>query len=140
MPASYIAPIIIVGNLGRDPEMRFTPFGKPVTDFSVAVNRHYASASGELVKETIWFKITAWGKQAEICSEHLKKGASVLVEGRLEYDGLTGGPQTWEGSDGKTHSGFGIVASQVRFNSPANASNAPAGSTETGPGDDDLPF
>jgi single-strand DNA-binding protein len=135
MPASFISPLIIVGNLGRDPEMRFTPSGKPVTDFSVAVNRQFSSSNGEQVKETIWFKITTWGKQAEICTQYLKKGASVLIEGRLDYDGTTGGPQTWEGSDGKTHTGFGIVASQVRFNSPANNASADTGATE-----DDLPF
>ena len=140
MPASFIAPMIIVGNLGRNPEMRYTPSGKPVTDFPVAVNRQYAAANGETVKETIWFKITTWGRQAEVCNEHLKKGASVLVEGRLDYDGATGGPQTWEGSDGKTHTGFGIVASQVRFNSPASGGPANGSPADAGAPEDDLPF
>jgi len=142
MPASFIAPMIIVGNLGRNPEMRYTSSGKPVTDFSVAVNRHAqrAAASGETVKETIWFKITTWGRQAEVCNEHLKKGASVLVEGRLDYDGVTGGPQTWEGPDGKIHTGFGIVASQVRFNSPTSGGPVNGSPADAGAPEDDIPF
>ncbi len=83
--SSYMSPQIIVGNLGRDPDMRYTPAGKPVTDFSVAVNRQFTGANGQAVKDVVWFRVSTWGKQAEICNQHLKKGAKVLVEGRLDY-------------------------------------------------------
>ncbi len=67
--------LIIVGNVGRDPEMRYTPSGQPVTSFSVATSRQYTGSNGQPVKETIWFKITTWGKQAEVCNQYLKKGS-----------------------------------------------------------------
>ncbi len=92
--------IIIVGNLGKDPEMRYTPSGQAVTSFSVASNRKYTSSNGEQVNETIWFRISAWGKQAEICNQYLKKGSKVLVEGRLTPDKNTGGPRIWQKQDG----------------------------------------
>ena len=66
--------IIIVGNLGRDPEMRYTPSGQPVTSFTVATNRKYNNSAGQQVNETIWFRVSAWGKQAEICNQYVKKG------------------------------------------------------------------
>ena len=73
--------IIIVGNLGKDPEMRYTPSGQAVTSFPVATNRQYTTGSGEQVKETIWFRISTWGKTAETCNQYLKKGSKVLIEG-----------------------------------------------------------
>jgi single-strand DNA-binding protein len=79
----YHTIIIIAGNVGRDPEMRYTPSGQPVTSFSVATNRQYTSSSGETVKETIWFRVTTWGKTAEVCNQYVKKGSKVLVEGTL---------------------------------------------------------
>lgn len=118
--SSYMSNQIIVGNLGRDPEMRYTPSGKPVTDFSVAVNRQYTGANGQVVKDVVWFKVATWGKQAETCNQFLKKGAKVLVEGRLDYDSKTGGPKTWEGQDGSYHTGFALVAQTVRFLSAKN--------------------
>lgn len=139
--SSYMSNQIIVGNLGRDPEMRYTPSGQPVTDFSVAVNRQYTNNSGETVKDLVWFKITTWGKQAEICNQYLKKGSKVLVEGRLAYDRLTGGPRAWQNKSGEPVSGFELVAQTVRFLS-AKDPNAPtvAHAPETAPGDDDIPF
>jgi len=71
--------IIIVGNLGRDPEMRYTPSGQAVTNFSVATNRQYTGSDGQLVKETIWFRVSVWGKQAETSNQYLRRG-SVLFE------------------------------------------------------------
>jgi primosomal replication protein N len=78
--------IILVGNLGKDPEMRYTPGGQPVTSFSVASNRRYTDSGGQMVEETIWFRISVWGKQAEACKQYLVKGRQVLVEGRLVCD------------------------------------------------------
>jgi single-strand DNA-binding protein len=107
--------VIIVGNLGRDPEMRYTPSGQPVTSFSVATNRQYTNNNGETIKETIWFRVSAWAKQAETCNQYLKKGSKVLVEGRLTADAATGGPRIWTGQDGAPRASFEVTAQTVRF-------------------------
>jgi single-strand DNA-binding protein len=107
--------IILVGNLGKDPEMRYTPGGQPVTSFSVASNRRYTDSSGENVEETIWFRISVWGKQAEASKQYLTKGRQVLVEGRLIPDKQTGGPRTWTKPDGTTGASFEVSAETVRF-------------------------
>jgi len=106
--------IILIGNLGKDPEMRFTPSGQPVTTLSVATNRRYNNPNGQPIKETRWFRITVWGKQAEACNQHLHKGSRVLVEGRLTPDPETGGPHIWE-NNGKYGASFEVNASAVRF-------------------------
>ena len=107
--------IIIVGNLGRDPEKRYTPSGQAVTNFNVATNRQYTDSNGQQVKETIWFRISTWGKQAETCDQYLKKGNKVLVEGRLVPDPATGGPRVWTRQDGTATASFEVSASTVRF-------------------------
>ncbi len=104
--------IIIVGNLGRDPEMRYTPSGQAVTSFSVASSRQYTGANGQKVKETIWFRISAWGKQAEICNTYLRKGSKVLVEGRLVPDS-NGNPRIWTRQDGTSGASYEVSASTV---------------------------
>jgi single-strand DNA-binding protein len=106
--------IIIVGNLGKDPEMRYTPSGQPVTSFSVATSRSYSNQAGEKVDETIWFRVTAWGKLAETCNQYLRKGKSVLVEGRISPD-KNGGPRVFTRQDGTSGSSYEVVASTVRF-------------------------
>jgi single-strand DNA-binding protein len=139
--------IIIVGNVGRDPEMRYTPSGQAVTSFSVASNRRYTSSNGEQVNETIWFRISAWGKQAEICNQYLKKGSKVLVEGRLVPDKNTGGPRIWQKQDGASAASFEVTAGTVRFLSTRGESEA-AGSAQVSeggdmavaPAEDDIPF
>lgn len=136
--------IIIVGNLGRDPEMRYTPGGQAVTSFNVATNRRYTASSGEAVNETIWFRVSAWGKQAEICSQYLKKGSKVLVEGRLTADPNTGGPRIWNRQDGTMGASFEISASTVRFLSSRGETDeyAPAGGEDSSfsVADEDIPF
>jgi single-strand DNA-binding protein len=107
--------IILVGNLGRDPEMRYTPSGQAVTNFSVATNRQYTGSDGQLVKETIWFRISTWGKNAENCNQFLKRGSKVLVEGRLVPDAGTGGPRIWNRQDGTPSASFEVSAQTVRF-------------------------
>jgi len=107
--------IILVGNLGRDPEMRYTPSGQAVTNFSVATNRQYTGSDGQVVKETIWFRISTWGKNAENCNQFLKRGSKVLVEGRLVPDASTGGPRIWNRQDGTPSASFEINAQTVRF-------------------------
>ena len=107
--------IIVVGNLGKDPEMRYTPSGQAVTNFSLATNRQYSASSGERVKETVWFRISTWGRQAENCNQYLNKGSKVLVEGRLTADPATGGPRLWTRQDGTAAASFEISASSVQF-------------------------
>mgnify|MGYP005811865847 CR=1 FL=1 len=131
--------IILVGNLGKDPEMKYTPSGQPVTNFSVASNRSYNDTSGQPVKETIWFRVTAWGKLAETCSQHLQSGSKVLVEGRLTPDPDTGGPRVWNRQDGSAGASYEVTASTVRFLSAKGEGNGTSGEAGTGPGDD-IPF
>ncbi len=107
--------ITIVGNLGRDPEMRYTPGGQAVTNFTVASNRQYTASSGERVKETVWFRISAWGRQAETVNQYLKTGSQVLVEGRMNPDKETGGPRIWTRQDGSSAASFEITADRVVF-------------------------
>lgn len=107
--------LIIVGNLGRDPEMRYTPSGQAVTNFNVATNRKYTTSDGNKVEETTWFRVSTWGKTAEACNQYLKKGSKVLVEGRLNPDPDTGGPKIWTRQDGTSAASFEVTANQVRF-------------------------
>ena len=107
--------ILIVGNLGKDPEMRYTPSGQAVTSFSVAANRQYTASDGQQVKETIWFRISAWGRQAETCNQYLHRGSRVLVEGRLNADPATGAPRIWTRQDGSPGASFKVTATTVRF-------------------------
>src|SRR5512143_3880081 len=106
---------VIVGNLGRDPEMRHTANGTPVTSLNVATNRRYTGNDGQVVKETTWFRVSVFGKQAEACAQYLKKGSSVLVEGRLQSDPKSGGPRVFNRQDGTTGASFEIFANTVRF-------------------------
>jgi single-strand DNA-binding protein len=137
--------VIVAGNVGRDAELRYSPSGQPVASFSVATNRQYTASSGEQVKETIWFRISAWGKQAEICNQYVKKGMKVLVEGRLTADGGTGGPRIWSADDGSPRASFEVTAATVRFlSSRGEVSNNGGGGYED-PGDmlppeDEIPF
>ncbi len=107
--------LIIAGNLGKDPEMRYAPNGDAVTSLNVATNRKYTDKSGQLVKETTWFRVSVWGKQAETCNQYLKKGSAVLVEGRLNADKATGGPRTFTRQDGTMGTSFEMTAESVRF-------------------------
>jgi len=98
--------VMVIGHLGRDPEMRYTPSGKPVTSFSVVTTRSWVTANGERREDTEWFHVVAWGNLAEICSQYLSKGQQVYVEGRLQT-------RTWEDSEGKRHSRTELVAQEV---------------------------
>jgi single-strand DNA-binding protein len=131
--------VIVVGNLGRDPEMRYTPSGQPVTSFSVASSRSYNNTSGEKVDETIWFRVTAWGKLAETCNQYLHKGSKVLVEGRLTPD-KNGGPRVWTKQDGTSGASFELNASTVRFLSTRGEGGGEPMGEMMGDGGDDIPF
>jgi len=97
---------MIIGNLGRDPEMRYTQNGQAVTQFTVAVNRNYKDPSGEWKEETEWFRVVAWAALAERTAEYLRKGRKVYVEGRLQT-------RTWEGQDGQKHYTTELIANTV---------------------------
>ena len=136
--------LIIIGNLGSEPEMRFTPNGNPVTSFRVATNWRYTTGQGERREETEWFNVVAWNRLAEQCNQFLTKGRLVYAEGRLRT-------RTWEGQDGQRHFRSEIVADRVTFldrqaaaplpEEGAEAGGAEAGGAEVGELEpDDIPF
>lgn len=135
--------LVIVGNLGRDPEMRYTPSGTPVTSFNVASNRKYTGSDGQPVKETTWFRVSVFGKQAEACAQYLKKGSAVLVEGRLTPDAQSGSPKTYQRQDGTYGASFDVSANTVRFLSSRGEGGAPvadAVSEAPATAEEDIPF
>ena len=132
--------LIIVGNLGKDPEMRYTPSGTPVTSLSVATNRKYTGSDGQVVKETTWFRVSVFGKSAEAAAQSKERQLG-LVEGRLTHDKATGGPRAYTRQDGTVGASFEIAANTVRFLSSreAGAAPSPLGGPATGHGVDDVP-
>ena len=98
--------VMIIGNLGRDPEMRYTPSGKPVTTFSVATSRSWSTSEGEKREETEWFNVVAWSSLAEICKQYLTKGQQVYIEGRLQT-------RHWDDQEGNKHTSVEIVANEM---------------------------
>ena len=107
MPASFNRALLL-GNLTRDPELRYIPSGQAVATFTVACNRTYLAQSGERKEEVSFIRIVTWGKQAENCNEYLKKGSSVFVEGRLQS-------RSWEAADGTKRSTIEVVAQTIQF-------------------------
>ncbi len=96
--------LVIVGRLGRDPEMRYMPDGTAVTSFNVATDRRWTDKyTGQPVQETTWFRVSVWGRQAESVNQYLSKGSMVLVEGHLTPDANGGSPRIWTGQDGTAH-------------------------------------
>ena len=123
--------VILIGNLGRDPEMRYTPDGTPVTNFSIATNERWTDQAGEPQERTVWFRISAWNRLAEVCNQYLEKGRQVMVVGILRADPETGGPRIFERNDGSAGSSFEITARRVVFlGSRGNGE----GSTDNEPG------
>ena len=144
--------VILVGNLGKDPELSYLPSGQSVAKFSLATSRSYKDKSGEVKEETEWHNIVAWGKLGEICAQYLKKGRQAYVEGRIQT-------RTWEGRDGNKRTSVDIVAEDVqmlggrgdgssegagrpaspsRERAPADATSDESGSAQIT--DDDIPF
>src|SRR4030065_2302320 len=125
-----LSKVILVGNLGSDPEMKYTPNGKAVTSFNMATNRRYTTSAGENREETDWFRVSVWGKQAEQCNQFLSKGKQVYVEGRLHA-------RSWEGQTGQMRTSLEVTAERVLFlGRRAPASLPEEGELEAG----DLPF
>jgi single-strand DNA-binding protein len=102
------AKTVIVGHLGRDPEMRYTPSGVPVTSFTVATNRRWTDQNGQLQERTTWFRVTAWRRLAELCNQYLAKGRMVLVEGDVEAS-------AWTSQEGEPRASLELTARNVRF-------------------------
>lgn len=139
--------IVIVGNLGRDPEMRYMPDGTAVTNLSVATSRRWTDRqSGEQREETAWFRVSVWGQQAETVNQYLSKGRQVLVEGRLRPDPETGGPRLYTRQDGTVGASFEVRAFTVRFlggrDTTGFEGDFEGGAADEGPveEEDDIPF
>jgi single-strand DNA-binding protein len=124
--------VMIIGNLGRDPEMRYTPSGRPVTTFSVATSRSWNTSEGERRVETEWFNVVAWSRLAEICKQYLTKGQQVYIEGRLQT-------RQWDDSDGNKHTSVEIVANEMIILGDRRETNE-SGTEEEGLNDDEFPF
>ena len=135
--------IIVIGNLGRDPEMRYTPNGQGVTSFSIASNHRYTTAAGEQREETEWFNVNAWGRLAELCNQYLTKGRQVYVEGRLSS-------RSYQRQDGQLRFVNEIRLTDVQFLGRPGAMGGDESPYEMDPGTgdgspptddvDDLPF
>lgn len=134
--------LIISGNLGNDPEMKYMPNGQAVTNFSVAVNRRWNDrTTGEQQEEVTWLRISVWGRQAEAANQYLEKGRQVLVEGRLRPDPNTGGPRLWTRNDGSMGASFEVVADRVQFlGSNGNGNGTSRYDVEPAQEADDIPF
>ena len=131
--------VLLIGNLTRPPELRYTPSGTAVADLRLAVNRNYSTQTGERREETCFLTVVVWGKQAESCGEYLDKGSQVFVEGRLQT-------RDWETKDGQKRNVVEIVAERVQFMgrgkapAPAVVPSAEPFAEEATGGADDVPF
>ncbi|MGD2155921.1 MAG: single-stranded DNA-binding protein [Anaerolineales bacterium] len=122
--------VMIIGRLGRDPEMRYTPSGRPVTNFSVATDRTWTTSNGEQRTETEWFTIVAWSNLAEICKQYLHKGQQVYIEGRLQT-------RKWEDADGNRRSTTEVVANEMIMLGDKRTQKT---KNDDDSGDDEFPF
>jgi len=127
--------IMVIGNLGTDPEMRYTPSGNPVTTFRIAATRSSNTAEGERRDETEWFTVVAWQRLGELCNQYLTKGRRAYVEGRLRS-------RSWQGQDGQTRFVNEIIADRVLFLDRAGEARSPGDATDATDteGGEDLPF
>ncbi len=140
--------IIVAGNLGGDPEMRYMADGTAVTNFSMATNRTWTDRNtGQPVKETTWFRVAVWGRQAESVNQYLSKGRQALVEGRLRADPNTGGPRMYTRQDGTVSASYEITADTVRFigsredsESFTSGDGGDAGGAAPAQEEDEIPF
>jgi len=133
--------VMIIGHLGRDPEMRYTPSGRPVTTFTVAVSRSWNTVDGERHNETEWFNVVAWGNLAEICKQYLNKGQQVYIEGRLQT-------RRWDDKEGVKHTSTEIVANEMMMlgerrdhnNQNHQPSESSASDSDVTANEDEFPF
>jgi single-strand DNA-binding protein len=135
------AKTVVVGHLGRDPEMRYTPSGVPVTSFSVATTRRWTNTNGEQQEETTWFRVTCWRKLAELTAQYLQKGRLVLVEGDVDAS-------AWTDKEGNAKASLELTATTIKFlggrgeggELGAGTGHAGRGGDEAPMGEDDIPF
>jgi len=125
--------MLVIGNVGSDPEMRYTSGGKSVTSFSVATSENYTKGNGEKVEETVWFKVTCWDKLAETVNQYVHKGMLLYVEGHIELD-------EWQGQDGENRSRMAITATRVLCLSKRDNTRESSKPAPPPPDDDDLPW
>ena len=130
--------VILVGNLGRDPESGNSPSGKPVTHFSVATSERWTGSDGNTQERRVWWRVSAFGVLGKTCHEHLKVGHRVLVEGTLNADPSTGAPPVWLAHDGKPRASFELRAQVVKFLGSSKAENGQHATTD--PSKDEVPF
>ncbi len=123
--------VLVIGNVGNDPEMRYTPSGAAVTSFNVATNRRYTTSAGEQREETEWFRVSAWSRLAETCNQYVTKGMKVYVEGRLNS-------RPWIDRDGQARAGNEISATEVTFLDSRASTDAEGGRPADGPAQDDA--
>jgi single-strand DNA-binding protein len=125
---------IIIGKLGRDPELRFTPNGKPVASFSVATEENWKGNDGQKQSKTEWHNIVAWGKLGELANQYLKKGSSAYIEGRITTS-------SWDDKDGNKRYKTEVVANKIKFLGGTRQDHGESnGAPENTQPDDDLPF
>ncbi len=105
----------LIGHLGRDPQMQYLPDGRAYTRFSLATTRRWKGQGGVEKEATTWWQVTAWGKLGEICNQYLRRGARVLVVGRMAPDPQTGQPRIWTGQDGQPRASYELTAQKVLF-------------------------
>ena len=123
--------VLILGNLTRDPELRYIPSGQAVANFTVAVNRSYLAQSGEKKEEVSFIRVVVWGRHAEVCNEYLKKGSSVFVEGRLQS-------RSWDAPDGTKRSTIEVIAQTVQFLGRPSGAKAPAEEEKPAAGEETI--
>ena len=129
--------ITLIGNLGDDPTMRFTPSGVPVTSFSLAVNKSWTNAEGQRQDKTTWFRISAWRKLAEVCDQHLTKGRQVMIIGEVDE------ARPWTDQEGNNRASLEVTAQVVKFLGGRDdelAKHGPTARSESAESEEDLPF
>ena len=125
--------IMLIGNLGRDPELNVTSDGTPVTKFSLAVNRNTKTSTGERKEETEWFNIVAWRQLAEICERYLHKGSKIYIEGRLTQ-------RKYTDREGVQRTAVDVIANDMQMLTPKSASSSSESYSAAGVGDSNDPF
>jgi single-strand DNA-binding protein len=126
--------IFLAGNLGRDPETRYTPGGMPVTSFSLATNERWTDQDGQPQERTTWWQVSVWGKQGETIGQYLSKGRQVFIEGRMNPDSSTGGPHIFTRRDGTAGASYEVTAIRVRL-----IGGRGGAASFAGPRDEDVP-
>jgi single-strand DNA-binding protein len=127
--------VVIIGNLGRDPELKYLTDGTAVCDFSVAASRRWPKSDGTQGEETVWFRCTAWRKLAEVINQYLSKGRQVYIEGRLNPD-TNGNPRVWTKNDGTAGASYEVTVETLKF---LGSGGGGGGGADAGSGEPEAP-